>query len=130
MSIRSRNKVEVSFSMSSMTDIVFLLLIFFIILSTLVSPFRAKVDLPSGKARIKDIPKINVAITDDLSYSIDGQDVTKSELRTILTSRKSETDKPSIILNVDKSIPTGETVSFLSLAKELGFGIVIATKPK
>lgn len=129
MSIKSRNKVSVSFSMSSMTDIVFLLLIFFIILSTLVSPFGAKVDLPTGKARTKEHPKISVSIRPDLSYSVDGQDVRKDQVEAILVKRKVEVDKPSIVLRVDKQVPTGETVGFLSVAKEYGFSVVIATKP-
>jgi biopolymer transport protein ExbD len=129
MSIKSRNKVSVSFSMSSMTDIVFLLLIFFIILSTLVSPFGAKVDLPTGKARTKEHPKISVTIRPDLSYNLDGQDVTKTQLEGMLVQRKNEVEKPNIVLRVDKQVPTGETVSFLSLAKEYGFSVVIATKP-
>jgi biopolymer transport protein ExbD len=130
MAIQSRNKVEVSFSMSSMTDIVFLLLIFFIILSTLVSPYGAKVDLPTGKARTSEHPKISVAIKPDLTYNLDGQDVGKEELRSLLKQRKSEVEKPVIELRVDQTVPTGETVSFLSIAKENGFSIVIATKPK
>jgi biopolymer transport protein ExbD len=130
MAIQSRNKVEVSFSMSSMTDIVFLLLIFFIILSTLVSPYGAKVDLPTGKARTSEHPKISVAIKPDLTYNLDGQDVGKEELRSLLKQRKAEVEKPVIELRVDQTVPTGETVSFLSIAKENGFSIVIATKPK
>ena len=130
MAIQSRNKVEVSFSMSSMTDIVFLLLIFFIILSTLVSPYGAKVDLPTGKARTTEHPKISVAIKPDLTYNLDGQDVGKDELRALLKKRKEDVEKPVIELRVDQTVPTGETVSFLSLAKENGFSIVIATKPK
>ncbi|MDA7744739.1 biopolymer transporter ExbD [bacterium] len=130
MAIQSRNKVEVSFNMSSMTDIVFLLLIFFIILSTLVSPYGAKVDLPTGKARTTEHPKISVAIKPDLTYNLDGQDVGKEELRSLLKQRKTEVEKPVIELRVDQTVPTGETVSFLSIAKENGFSIVIATKPK
>lgn len=130
MSIKSRNKVSVSFSMSSMTDIVFLLLIFFIILSTLVSPFGAKVDLPTGKARTKEQPKISVSIRPDLSYNVDGRDVAKGDVEGLLNARKDEVDETSIVLRVDKQVPTGETVSFLALAKELGFSVVIATKPK
>jgi biopolymer transport protein ExbD len=130
MAIQSRNKVEVSFNMSSMTDIVFLLLIFFIILSTLVSPYGAKVDLPTGKARTTEHPKISVAIKSDLTYNLDGQDVGKEELRSLLKQRKTEVEKPVIELRVDQTVPTGETVSFLSIAKENGFSIVIATKPK
>jgi biopolymer transport protein ExbD len=113
-----------------MTDIVFLLLIFFIILSTLVSPFGAKVDLPTGKARTKEHPKISVTIRPDLSYNIDGQDVSKEMVEGMLVKRKDEVDKPSIVLRVDKEVPTGETVGFLSIAKEYGFSVVIATKPK
>jgi biopolymer transport protein ExbD len=130
MAIQSRNKVEVSFNMSSMTDIVFLLLIFFIILSTLVSPYGAKVDLPTGKARTTEHPKISVAIKSDLTYNLDGQDVGKEELRSLLKQRKTEVEKPVIELRVDQTVPTGETVSFLSIAKENEFSIVIATKPK
>ncbi len=130
MAIQSRNKVEVNFNMSSMTDIVFLLLIFFIILSTLVSPYGAKVDLPTGKARTTEHPKISVAIKPDLTYNLDGQDVGKEELRSLLKQRKKEVEKPAIELRVDQTVPTGETVSFLSIAKENGFSIVIATKPK
>lgn len=128
MSIRSRNKVEVSFSMSSMTDIVFLLLIFFIILSTLVSPFGVKVDLPTGNVRHKDHPKIDVSITSDLQYSLDGSYLTKSELREALRGYKGGIEK--VVLHVDKTIPTGETIEILSMAKEFGLDIVIATKPK
>ncbi|MBT3647309.1 MAG: biopolymer transporter ExbD [Flavobacteriales bacterium] len=129
MGINSRNKVSVSFSMSSMTDIVFLLLIFFIILSTLVSPYGAKVDLPTGKNRTKEHPKISVSIRTDLSYNLDGQDVSKSQIKALLLKRKAEVKKPSIVLNVDQTVPTGETIGFLSLAKENGFTVVIATKP-
>lgn len=129
MSIKSRNKVSVSFSMSSMTDIVFLLLIFFIILSTLVSPYGEKVDLPTGKNQTKEQPKIAVSITADLDYSIDGTRVAKEDLERMLLKRKSDIDETSIVLRVDKKVPTGETVGFLALAKEYGFNVVIATKP-
>ncbi|MDP4685923.1 MAG: biopolymer transporter ExbD [Salibacteraceae bacterium] len=128
MSIRSRNKVEVSFSMSSMTDIVFLLLIFFIILSTLVSPFGVKVDLPTGKSRTTEHPKIDVSITSDLQYSLNGSYLTKSELREGLRGYRGGTEK--VVLHVDKTIPTGETIEILSMAKEFGLEIVIATTPK
>jgi len=79
--------------MSSMTDIVFLLLIFFIILSTLVSPFGVKVDLPTGKSRTTEHPKIDVSITSDLQYSLNGSYLTKAELREGLRGYKGGTEK-------------------------------------
>jgi biopolymer transport protein ExbD len=127
MGIRSRNKVEVSFSMSSMTDIVFLLLIFFIILSTLVSPYGVKVDLPTGQARNTEHPKVDVTITSDLEYSLNGTYLTKTALRDGLRNYRGTGEK--VILHVDKSIPTGETIEILSIAKEFGLEIVIATEP-
>ena len=130
MSVRTRNKVSVAFSMSSMTDIVFLLLIFFIILSTLVNPFGVKVDLPNGNTQAPPQAEISVSITKGLQYSLDGKDVSKDQLEALLNQRKGEVSKPNIILRVDKSVPTGETVEFMALAKEYGFNIVIATKPK
>lgn len=130
MAIKTRNKVSVNFNMSSMTDLVFLLLLFFIILSTMVSPYGAKVDLPTGKLKTKEHPEMAVSIRSDLSYNVDGMDIDKSLLEGILVQRKSEMEKPTILLKVDQQVPTGETVSFLSLAKEHGFSIVIATKPK
>lgn len=114
--------------MSSMTDIVFLLLIFFIILSTLVSPFGVKVDLPTGQARNKEHPKVDVSITSDLEYSLNGAYLTKAELRAGLREYKGTGEK--VVLHVDKTIPTGETIEILSMAKEFGLEIVIATKPK
>lgn len=128
MGIRSRNKVEVSFSMSSMTDIVFLLLIFFIILSTLVSPFGVKVDLPTGKTRTNDHPKLDISITSDSQFSLNGDLMSKIELNARLKAYKGTGEKA--VLHVDKSVPTGETVEVLSMAKENGLDIVIATKPK
>jgi biopolymer transport protein ExbD len=130
MSLATRNKVSVEFNMSSMTDIVFLLLVFFIILSTMVSPYGFKVNLPAGKLRTKEHPKISVTITPDLLYSIDGQNLSKEEVEGVLAKRKAELEKPIIVLRVDESVPTGETVGFMSVAKENGFEIVIATKPK
>ena len=115
--------------MSSMTDIVFLLLIFFIILSTLVSPYGAKVDLPTGKITTKEHPKVAVTIRSDLSYDIDGKVVNKTQLEGELNKRKDQLDKLILVLRVDKTVPTGETVGVLSLAKEYGYNVVIATKP-
>lgn len=128
MGIQSRNKVNVSFSMSSMTDIVFLLLIFFIILSTLVSPYGIKVDLPSGTVRTKEQAKVKVTIYPDLRYEIDGQPIGKEELEGMLVAKKDQVAELLIVLDADREVPTGETVSFLSIAKQQGYKVVIATK--
>jgi len=129
MSLKSRNKVSVNFSMSSMTDIVFLLLIFFIVLSTMVSAGGQDVDYPTGSNRTPSHPKISVTITKDLDYFINRDEVAKSELERGLLEKKQATEQSEIILRVDKDVPVGETISFLNIAKRNGFDIVIATKP-
>jgi biopolymer transport protein ExbD len=129
MNLRSRNKVSAAFSMSSMTDLVFLLLIFFIIVSTLVSPYALPVDLPESSNRTKDHQSTSLRIGADLSHSIDNKKIDpnnlEAELAQILGSKK---DK-SIILSVDQSVPTGIMVKVLDVAKRNEWKIVLKTKP-
>ncbi|HKL04140.1 MAG TPA: biopolymer transporter ExbD [Cryomorphaceae bacterium] len=130
MNLRSRNKVNASFSMSSMTDLVFLLLIFFIIVSTLVSPYALPVDLPKSSNKIKDKQKISLRIGPDLIYSVNNKIIEPDGLENALSQQLSGVAEPSIIMHVDQSVPTGETVKVLDIAKRNKWKIVLATKPK
>ncbi|MCA1762892.1 MAG: ExbD/TolR family protein [Cryomorphaceae bacterium] len=130
MNLRSRNKVNASFSMSSMTDLVFLLLIFFIIVSTLVSPYALPVDLPKSSNKIKDKQKISLRIGADLIYSVNNKIVESDGLENALSQQLSGVAEPSIVMHVDQSVPTGETVKVLDIAKRNKWKIVLATKPK
>ncbi len=130
MNLGSRNKINTGFSMSSMTDLVFLLLIFFIILSTLVSPYALPVDLPNSKNKTKQKPKISVTIKEDLSYFIGSTRVTmenfEEELKTRLVDGE---EQQSLVLHVDKKVPTGNMVQVLDVAKRNNCKIVLATQP-
>lgn len=130
MNLRSRNKVNASFSMSSMTDLVFLLLIFFIIVSTLVSPYALPVDLPKSSNKVKDKQKVSLRIGPDLIYSVNNKIVDPQEVESTLAGYLTGTDNPSIVMHVDQSVPTGETVKILDIAKRNQWKIVLATKPK
>ena len=130
MNLRSRNKVDASFSMSSMTDLVFLLLIFFIILSTLVSPYALPVDLPVSQNRSKDKQKVALRIDKDLVYSVDNRIVDPTELELILRKDLQGIEDPGIVLHVDQLVPTGKTVEVLDIAKRNNWRIVLATKPE
>lgn len=130
MNLRGRNKVSAAFSMSSMTDIVFLLLIFFIILSTMVSPYSLPVDLPNSANKSKEKQNIAVRIDSDLNFSVNNRIIQKNELeQTILNTIVSGNNR-KIILHVDKSVPTGTLVEVLDIAKRNEWKIVLATKPK
>ena len=130
MNLQSRNKVEASFSMSSMTDLVFLLLIFFIIVSTLVSPYALPVDLPVSKNKSKDKQTVSLRIDADLNYSVNNRMIDATGLEAELAGLLGAQTDPGIIFHVDQRVPTGETVRVLDIAKRNKWRIVLATKPE
>lgn len=130
MDLGSRNKVNPSFNMSSMTDLVFLLLIFFIILSTMVSPYSLPVDLPTGNNKGKGVQSVSLRIGPDLTYSVNNNKVNVANLEQELRTALQEKADKSIVLNIDRSVPTGNTVEVLGIAKRNKWKIVVATKPK
>lgn len=129
MDLRGRNKVSAAFSMSSMTDIVFLLLIFFIILSTMVSPYSLPVDLPNSSNKSKEKQNIAVRIDAELNFSVNNRIIQKEELEQVVLNTAFSGDNRKIILHVDKQVPTGTLVEVLDIAKRNEWKIVLATKP-
>jgi len=130
MGIKSRNKVSPNFNMSSMTDIVFLLLIFFMLTSTLVSPNALKLLLPSSSSKTLAPQTVSVSITKELNYYVNKQQVEFEFLETILLKKMSGNPENSIILHVDKQIPVEEAVKVMDIASRNRFRMVLATKPK
>lgn len=130
MDLKGRNRISASFSMSSMTDLVFLLLIFFIILSTMVSPYTLPVDLPNSANKSKEKQNISVRIDKDLIFSVNNKIVDKSILESSIGSIAIKGDERKVILHVDKLVPSGTLVEVLDMAKRNEWKIVLATKPK
>ncbi|GAB1445264.1 MAG: biopolymer transporter ExbD [Cyclobacteriaceae bacterium] len=129
MKLESRNKVEAAFSMASMTDLVFLLLIFFMLTSSFITPSGLPVSLPSSKASSIEVQKVSVTVTKDFQYYVNDERVTKGTLEGVL---KSKLSGPSgvVILHIDKSVPTEELVYVAGIATALEAKVSIATKPK
>lgn len=130
MGIKSRNKVSVEFSMSSMTDIVFLLLIFFIIVSTLVSPNALKVLLPKSGAKTTGAQTVSVSISTDLRFYVNGNIVDENALENMIQSKMKNTEKPGIILHADKTVPLEKAVIVMDIANRNKYNLVLATSPK
>jgi biopolymer transport protein ExbD len=132
MKARARKKVDATFNMSSMTDIVFLLLIFFIVLSTFVTPPGIGVDLPNTKNSTKDtsVPKIVVSIDLDGNYYLDKVKMAYEILLSNLGSKVFPGGKkPTIKLEADGGIPLEKGVSLFADIKNLGYKkVVIATE--
>lgn len=129
MALKSRNKVSPNFNMSSMTDIVFLLLIFFMLTSTLVSPNALKLLLPNSKAKTLEKQTISVSINKELDFYINENMVIESNLENELKQMLSVQDEPAIILHADKTVDIEHVVKVMDIAYRNKYKIVLATKP-
>lgn len=130
MNIRGRNKVSPEFNMSSMTDIVFLLLIFFMIASTLVSTNAIDILLPKASGKTENKKSIAVSIKADLTYYIDQRRVGESILENELLAVLSAEDKPTIVLRAEKSVPVENVVKVMDIANRNKFKVILAVKPE
>lgn len=131
MSLSSRNKVEVGFSMSSMTDIVFLLLIFFIVVSTMVSPNGLKIILPStAQSQSTTVKNTTVTITSAGAYLVDSKKVAESSLENTILSAVNNKTKKGIVLQADKKTPINQVVKVMNIAYDNELEIVLAASKK
>jgi biopolymer transport protein ExbD len=129
MAISSKNKVSVSFSMSGMTDIVFLLLIFFMLASTLIVPAAMNVLLPQSNNQTVASPDVGVSITKDLEYYISDEKVSLADLEIKLKSLILNNEDPTIRLNADESLDMNEIYDFLEIAKRNKLKVILGTRP-
>jgi biopolymer transport protein ExbD len=128
MKLSSKNKIDPAFSMASMTDLIFLLLIFFMLTSSFVTPSGLPVNLPSSKASKIEVQKISVTITEDLQYFVNEKKVSRTLLEGELKSRLGS-KTGSVVLHIDKSVPAEHLVYVAGIASSLEAKVVIATKP-
>ena len=129
MALRSRNKVTPNFNMSSMTDIVFLLLIFFMLTSTLVSPNALKLLIPSSKAKTLEKQTISISITKDIDFYINENPVLENTIEQELKLIINNEQEPAIILHTDKSVAIEHVVKVMDIAYRNKYKIVLATTP-
>jgi biopolymer transport protein ExbD len=131
MALKRRNKVNVTFSMASMTDIVFLLLLFFMITSTMVAPNALKLLLPQSNNQTVAKAITTVSITADLKYYInedgDLKRVSFSEIEPHLQNMIRENEETYISLHADKSVPIEQVVSIMNIAKRNNIKMILAT---
>jgi biopolymer transport protein ExbD len=130
MAISSRNKISVSFSTVGMTDVVFNLLIFFMLTSTLVHPTALKLLLPKGSAQTSAKPQTTVSITADQRYYVEQQPVTLTELEAVLKEKLGNNPDTYISLHADKTVPFDAVVQVLNIAQANNYKLIIATTPR
>ncbi|PZX13432.1 biopolymer transport protein ExbD [Breznakibacter xylanolyticus] len=129
MAFRKRNKISAEFSMSSMTDLVFLLLIFFMLTSTMVHPNALKLLLPQSQNQTAAKPLTTVSITKDLRYFIETKQVSFEEIEPSLQQKLGESPDIYISLHVDESVSMKEVVKVMNIAKENKYKLILATRP-
>lgn len=128
MALQSKNKVEAAFSMSSMTDIIFLLLIFFMLTSSFITPSGLPVNLPSSETSDIIMQEVTVSVTKDLQFSVNDKRVSRNEIKNELTSLLRE-NKGHVVLHIDKEVPVELLVEIGGIAATLEANVSIATKP-
>ena len=129
MNLRGRNKVTPEFNMSSMTDIVFLLLIFFMLASTLVTTNAIDILLPKASGKTENKRSVSVSIKKDLTYYIDQKRVGESVLENQLVQILSSQDRPTIVLRAERSVPVQNVVKVMDIANRNKFKVILAVKP-
>ena len=134
MALKRRNKVEANFSMSSMTDLVFLLLIFFMVTSTLIAPNALKLLLPESNNQTAAKPITTVSITADLKYYVntDGEirRVAFNEIEPALQKAIGDNPDAYVSLHADQSVPVEQVVKIMNIAKRNKYKMILATAPE
>ena len=139
MAIKRTTKVDSSFSMSSMTDIVFLLLIFFLVTSTLINPNALKLLLPKSTGQVSAKATTSISI-DDLSdngagpytYHINGAEeaVEFSDIEGRIIELLQNEEDPTFSIYADESVPVGHVVQVMNIAKRNHYKVIMATSPE
>ena len=134
MALKRRNKIQTTFSMSSMTDVIFLLLIFFMVTSTVVFPNAIKVLLPQSKKQTSASPLARVTIDKDLNYYVAfgnerEHSVSFDEITPWLRSMQLEEPDMYVALYADETVPYSEVIRVLDIANREHFRMVLATRP-
>lgn len=135
MTLKRRTKVNEAFSMASMTDVIFLLLIFFMVTSTVVIPNAIKVTLPQSQKQTAAKPLTRVTIDARLNYYVAFGNqrevqVSYDEITPFLQESYDKEPDMFVALYADESVPYREIVKILNIANENKFKMVLATRPQ
>lgn len=134
MAIKRGSKVDKSFSQSAMTDLMFLLLIFMLIATTLINPNALKLELPKSSNQLKDKAITTVSIEQKGSEYIYYVELDKVQciegIERALKARLDGQEQPTVSLHCDKKVAVDEVVKVMNIAKDNGYRLILATQAK
>jgi len=129
MNLRGRNKVSAEFSMSSMTDIVFLLLVFFLLTSPAITPDALDLILPKANGKTSNVQKASVSITKEGAYYVDKERVSEYSIEAELKKVLAGQEEPTIILRAEEGVPIEDAVFVMDIANRNKYKVVLAVRP-
>jgi biopolymer transport protein ExbD len=134
MAIQTRSKISADFSMASMSDLTFLLLIFFMITSTMITPNALKLLLPSSSNQTQAKPFTTVSIKDmqdgTYKFAVGTTFCAETDIETLIKKEVAGQEDPYVSLHVDKSVPMEEVVKIMNIAKNNKYKLILATQPE
>ncbi len=128
MNLQPKNKLETGFSLASMTDIIFLLLIFFMLTSAIVTPTALPIDLPKTTTAINVNPKVSITVTAKLEYFVNNTPVKLEDMEKLLNQELTKTGERKVIINIDKKVPVEYLIKVTTIANNLKAKVAIATQ--
>ena len=130
MAIKRAKKANPNFNMSSMTDIVFLLLIFFMVTSTLINPNALKLLLPKSTNQTSNQPNAVVSIDKNLTFYFNSKVTPFSQLESKIVAALKNSEEPCVSIEAEKSVPIEQVVKVMNIAKTYGYKAILATEPE
>ena len=128
MNFKNRNKVSPDFSMSSMTDIVFLLLIFFML--TASTPNALDLLLPKAKGKSTNTQNVSISIKKNENYYVDNKQIDEKNIESIMRNLLKDKENPTILLRVEETVPIEKAVLVMDIANRNKFKVILAVRPK
>jgi biopolymer transport protein ExbD len=128
MNFKKRNKVSAEFSMASMTDLVFLLLIFFMLSAN--TPNALDLLLPKAKGKSTNKQNVSVSIKKDLTYFIDAKQVMVEQIESELVAKLTGEEEPTVILRAEEGVPIEKAVYVMDIANKHKYKIILGVRPQ
>ena len=128
MNFKNRNKVSPDFSMSSMTDIVFLLLIFFML--TASTPNALDLLLPKAKGKSTNTQNVSISIKKNENYYVDNKQIDVGQIENTMRNLLKDKENPTILLRVEETVPIEKAVFVMDIANRNKFKVILAVRPK
>lgn|SRR5690606_17858113 len=130
MNLRGRNKISSEFSMASMTDIIFLLLVFFLLTSPAITPDALDLLLPNASGKTTNVQNVSISINKEQEIFLDNEMVNIGSLESLLKAKLEGVENPTIILRTEKSVPIQKAVTVMDIANKNRYKLVLAVKPE